>query len=133
MFILFQDLEEKKFNAPDRAWEKTLLTRLFKVSELPHFATSLRRSLLSNVGVKQDNLNDKILVPLARMGFLELTDSDHFQFRVPVYRFVDLCMQFANEEMATKADEQKPVLAAEQETVTSQDDETDIDPEEAPL
>ncbi len=98
MLILFQDLEDKKFQEADRAWERKLLTRVFSVNELPHFQTSQRRSMLFTVGVTSDTLHDKVLRPMVRYGMLEMTASDRFQFRSPVYRFVDLCMRFADEE-----------------------------------
>lgn len=96
--ILFQDLEDKKFQQEERAWERTLLVRLFNVNELPHFETSQRRSLLFNVGVTPETLHEKVLRPMARLGMLEMVGTEQFQFRSPIYRFVDLCLQFADED-----------------------------------
>ena len=53
VLILFQELEEKKFQEPDRAWEKLLTSRIFHVDELPHFATARRRDLMQSVGVSR--------------------------------------------------------------------------------
>jgi len=96
--ILFQDLEDKKFQEAERAWERKLLTRILNVNELPHFETSQRRSMLFTVGVTPETLHEKVLRPMARYGMLEMIGSEQFQFRSPIYRFVDLCMQFANED-----------------------------------
>ncbi len=98
MLILLQDLEDKKFRDADRAWERRLLTRSFQVNDLPHFQTAQRRSLLYAVGVTPDTLHEKVFRPMSRYGILEMTDPDGFRFRPPVYRFVDLCMQFAEED-----------------------------------
>jgi chromosome condensin MukBEF MukE localization factor len=98
MLILFQDLEDRKFQAADRVWERTLLTRIFGVNELPHFQTAQRRSMLLTVGVKADTLHDKVLRPMARYGMLEMTGAEHFQFRSPIYRFVEVFMKFADDD-----------------------------------
>lgn len=90
--ILFQHLEENKFQEADRAWERTLLSRIFHVAELPHFQTSHRRSLLFTAKVTPDTLYDAVLKPMARFGMLELVGPEQFQFRAPIYRFVDLCL-----------------------------------------
>ena len=105
MLILFQDLEDKKFQSPDRAWERTLLSRTFHVSELPHFATGRRRTAMGTVDVTADNLSVKILGPLGRMGMIETVGADQFRFRSPAFRFVDLCMQYAGQEWADSAGE----------------------------
>lgn len=107
MLILFQDLEDKKFNAADRTWERTLLLRTFGVSELPHFQTPHRRSMLYTVGVTADTLLEKVLRPMARIGMLELVGSDHFQFRSPAYRFIDLCIRYADEEWKSESEVQQ--------------------------
>lgn len=96
--ILFQDLEDNKFKDTERAWERTLLMQIFKVGELPHFQTAQRKNLLFAVGVVPESLYDKVLRPMARYGFLEMIGPDQFQFRSPIYRFVEACMQFAQED-----------------------------------
>jgi hypothetical protein len=101
MLILFQDLEDKKFQQADRTWERTLLTRAFSINELPHFQTSQRRSMLFNLGVTAETLSEKVLRQMARLGMLEMVGPDHFQFRSPIYRFVDICMQFSGEEWSS--------------------------------
>ena len=98
VLILFQELEEKKFQEPDRAWEKSLTSRIFHVDELPHFATAGRRDLMQSVGVTRANLSEKVLRVLGRLGMLEMTAPSRFRFRPPVYRFVDLCLKYADED-----------------------------------
>src|SRR5262249_19389874 len=98
VLILFQDLEDKKFQDEDRAWERKLLLRNFAINELPHFQTAHRRGMLLMVGVTPDTLQEKVLRPMARYGMLEMTGPDHFQFHSPIYRFVDVCMKFADDD-----------------------------------
>ena len=136
MLILFQDLEDKKFQEADRAWERRLLSRIFSVGELPHFQTSQRRSLLFTVGVNQESLHEKVLRPMARYGMLEMLGADQFQFRSPIYRFVDLCMQFSQEDWASlsaaqEGEKQSDLLplsidASESESVDEDDDLEDV-------
>lgn len=96
--ILFQDLEDKKFQGPERAWERNLLGRIFRVVELPHFETSKRRSMLHAVNVTQETLHEKVFKPMIRYGMLEMIGPDQFHFRAPIYRFVELCMQLGQKE-----------------------------------
>lgn len=98
VLILFQDLEDKKFQEADRAWERKLLLQAFGINELPHFQTAQRRSMLLTAGVTPETLHEKVLRPMARYGMLELVGPDHFQFRSPIYRFVDACMTFADDD-----------------------------------
>jgi hypothetical protein len=98
MLVLFQDLEDNKSQEGGGSWERNLLSRVFAADALPHFLTSQRRSLLHAVGVTPATLREKVLRPMARYGILEWTGSDRFQFRSPVFRFVDLCLQLAERE-----------------------------------
>ncbi len=97
VFILFQDLEDKKFQSETRQWQATLTTRSFTISELPHFATGLRRRMMTNVGVDEDNLRD-VISTLRKLGMLEMLSSGTFQFRSPIYRFIDLCLEMAERD-----------------------------------
>lgn len=96
MLILFQELDDNKFNEPDRAWERQLLDRRFIVRELPHFTTSQRRALMHEVGLTADDI-DKVLHFLQRLGVIETPAENAFQFKPPVYRFVDMFLQFADD------------------------------------
>lgn len=127
ILILFQDLEDKKFQDADRMWERKLLTRSFNVAELPHFQTSQRRSLLYTVGVTPDTLHEKVLRPMVRYGMLETTGTDHFQFRAPIYRFIDLCLTFADDARQVGATPEgrsaSPVLDGDELTIPPRDEE----------
>lgn len=97
VFIVFQDLEDKKFQSETRQWQATLTTRLFTISELPHFATGQRRRMMTNVGVEQDNLRE-VIHTLRKLGMLESLSSDTFRFRPGIHRFIDLCLEMADRD-----------------------------------
>ncbi len=63
LLILFQDLDEKKFQSDERAWERTLLRRTFRIAELPHFHTAQRRAMMSAVDVDEAGLSRVAPVP----------------------------------------------------------------------
>lgn len=126
VLILFQDLEDNKFQESDGAWERRLLTRSFAINELPHFQTPQRRSLMFAVGVTADTLHEKVLRPLVRYGLSEMVGTEQFRFRSPIYRFVDVCMQFAEADLdaVAAADGEEPVAVAVEPAVISQTDST---------
>jgi hypothetical protein len=131
MFILFQDLEDKKLQTTERAWERQLLKRPFKITELPHFMTSKRRNMLRSVDVEPETLFKKVLRPMARMGMLEILDSERFQFRAPVYRFVDLCIQFADKQLPTNPEQMPAPLPIPENGDMRGDDSGDLNEEMA--
>lgn len=102
MLILFQHLEDNKFADPDRAWEQTLTNRLFTIDELPHFDTAQRRGLMFSLDVSKDNLREKVLRTMTRLGIIHLVGTKQFQFRAPVYRFVELCLDYATAKNLSK-------------------------------
>lgn len=133
VFILFQDLEDKKFQDADRMWERKLLTRSFNIAELPHFQTSQRRSLLFALGVTPETLYEKVMKPMVRYGMLEMTGTDHFQFRSPIYRFIDLCLAVADESQNGEGSRQLPSETAEVEGSTKNEPVDDDDDPEGDL
>ena len=134
MLILFQHLEDNKFADPDRAWEHTLTNRLFIIDELPHFDTAQRRSLMFSLDVSKDNLRDKVLRTMIRLGIINLVGTKQFQFRAPVYRFVELCLDYATADNLSEAnlpesDPQVTFVAAGQDD-TSQNEANQGDEEQ---
>ncbi len=97
LLILFQDLEEKKFQRQDRAWERSLLRITFKLTEMPHFQTAQRRTLMAAIGIEESGIG-KVLQSLDRLGMVQLLPDGQFIFLPPVYRFVDLCMRYAEDQ-----------------------------------
>ena len=102
VLILFQYLEDTKFQSDNhRQWQSTLLGKLFKINELPHFATNARRRMMQDAGVNKDNFRKQVIDTLKRLGMIEMLDQNIFQFRSPVYRFIDMCIEFSEREEMT--------------------------------
>lgn len=121
LLILFQDLEERKLQRQDRVWERSLLKTTFKVAELPHFQSAQRRGLMAAIGHDESKI-PQVLASLDRLGVVRLLPEDEFGFLPPVYRFIDLCMRFAEDpHWAT------PNAAAIMETKPSPEEETEFD------
>lgn len=116
LFILFQDLDEKKFQGGERAWERTLLKRTFRVGELPHFHTAQRRAMMTAVGVDEIGLA-RVLQLLERLGVVQLLPEGQFGFLSPVHRFIDLCVRYAEDEKwserSAARDAMSPALSEE--------------------
>lgn len=96
LLILFQHLEDTKFDDPQRSWEKHLLERIFRIDDLPHFETVARRSLMYQLDLTPENLREKVLRTMNRLGFITLIGQSQFRFRSPVYRFVEVCLNYAD-------------------------------------
>lgn len=103
VLILFQYLEDNKLQSQHRQWQKKLLVQPFKISELPHFATNARRRMMMDAGVNEENFRKQIIDTLKRLGMIEMIDSSTFQFRSPVYRFIDMCIEFSQREEMSPA------------------------------
>lgn len=104
MLILFQALDETKFQTDDRSWERSLLRRSFRVAELPHFQTAQRRSMMSAVGVDEAGLV-RVLQLLDRLGVVRMLPGAQFEFLPPVHRFIDLCVHFAEDDQWSESSE----------------------------
>jgi hypothetical protein len=97
LLILFQDLEDNKFKEDERSWERSITRREFRVSELPHFDTVQRRTLLDSVGVTPATLQSRVLRFLRQLGMIDVLGEDRFTFRPAVHRFLDLFLEYAQE------------------------------------
>lgn len=133
ILVLFQHLEDTKFQEEARAWERHLLERSFEISNLPHFTTSgPRKDWMDRAGISRENLRQKVLRVLDQWGIIEFEGPERFRFRPGIYRFVDLCEAFAKEAVwppdakAIASDEnssQAGVPATESGDVDGEDDE----------
>lgn len=98
LLILFQHLEDSKFDDAQRSWEKNLLDRTFVIADLPHFETPARRSLMFSLDLTSENLRERVLRTMYRLGFVSYVGQSQFRFRSPVYRFVEVCLNYAEVE-----------------------------------
>ena len=128
VLILFRHLEDTKFQEPERSWERHLLGREFRISELPHFDTAQRRTLLDEMEITPATIQDKVIKVLAQLGFIERRGPDSFMFRPPIYRFVDLFLKYAEDPQFGGAGSTgtADAVAADAES-TSIDDQADED------
>jgi len=102
LLVLFQDLDEKKFERQDRAWERSLLRTTFKIADLPHFQTSHRRAMMNAVGVEEAGLL-RLLQFLERLGVVRLLPDAQFSFLPPVHRFIELSVGFSEYQNWTQS------------------------------
>jgi hypothetical protein len=99
VLIMFQDLEDRKYENKVGMWEKELVTKSFEIESLPHFAIPRRREMMKRVGVVDvETLKDKVLRPMKSLGMLEDASKGAIRFRAPVYRIVDICIEIASQE-----------------------------------
>jgi hypothetical protein len=116
VFLLFQHLEDNKRGEPDHMWVRSLTTKRFVIDELPHFGTQQHRAMMANLELTRATLHQRVLRVLDQLGMLEFIDDRSFRFRSPIYRFVDLCMAYAEEqwdEAISQADNQDERQIAE--------------------
>ncbi|MGA2254052.1 MAG: hypothetical protein ABSG53_05265 [Thermoguttaceae bacterium] len=100
LLVLFQDLEEHKLQDNPRGWVQTLTNRVFDIEKLPHFGTTQLRELMTRLGVAKDTLRTQVLGPLKSLGMISMRDEGRFRFRPPIYRFVDLTLEYADQDWA---------------------------------
>lgn len=50
---------------------------------------------MQDAGVSKDNFRKQVVDTLKRLGMIEMLAPDIFQFRSPVYRFIDMCVEFS--------------------------------------
>ena len=86
MFILIEWLSDQ-----GEPVEDALVSRDFMLKELPHLTTERYSEYLKELGIKDEEGLRDILRLMERYGFLERSGADTFRFKMPVFRFVDLC------------------------------------------
>jgi len=106
MFVLIEDLADRGDPV-----EETLMTRRFRVADLPHLVGDRYRRLMREAGVSTPADLDHALRTMERFGFCERLPDDSFAFRPPAYRFLDLCLDMATDAPHTEeasAEEEAP-------------------------
>jgi hypothetical protein len=82
---------------------------------------------MQNLGMSKNNLNKQPLSFMIQLGIIEMSVNKAFRFLPPVYRFVDMFLEFANDEQWSSSTEQAEI--AEKNSVshpiTSEHDESD--------
>ena len=102
MFILVESLADKGDTVED-----TVMTRRFDFKDLPHLQGDRYQTYMREAGITTPEDLVAIVRTMERFGFTRRMDSETFCFDVPIYRFLDLCMdmagQAANAEPAASA------------------------------
>ena len=93
MFVLVEWLGDS-----GRSIEESLLTQSFHLRKLTHLSHDRYRGYMAEAGVADEGQLERVLGHLERLGFVERITDDEFRFRTPVYRFLDLCLEFEEED-----------------------------------
>ncbi len=97
MFILIEWLSDQ-----GQKVEESLMTRRFKVAELPHLNMERYMGYMKEAGIQGEAGLADVLRSLERYGFLERMGGEAFRFKPPVFRFVDLCHLVLKENQPEK-------------------------------
>ena len=90
MFILVESLADK-----GESVEETVLTRRFVYKDLPHLQGERYQTYMREAGITAAEDLAAIVRTMERFGFARRMDEETFLFEVPIYRFLDLCMEMA--------------------------------------
>lgn len=90
MFILVEYLADQ-----GEAVEDTVMTRRFAYRNLPHLQGERYQTYMREAGVTTPDDLAAIVRTMERFGFARRMDAETFCFDVPIYRFLDLCMDMA--------------------------------------
>lgn len=92
MFILVEHLADR-----GEAIEETLLSRLFRIDELPHFRSDRYRGYMKEADIAGEVDLANVLRGMELLGFVKREDEGSFRFQRPIYRFMDLCLEVLND------------------------------------
>jgi hypothetical protein len=75
--------------------EDTVMTRRFAYKDLPHLHGERYQTYMREAGVSTPEDLAAVVRTMERFGFTRRMDAETFCFDVPIYRFLDLCMDMA--------------------------------------
>ncbi|MDD2600291.1 MAG: hypothetical protein PHO37_13875 [Kiritimatiellae bacterium] len=110
MFILVESLSDQ-----GETVEEVVMTRRFTYRELPHLTGERYQTTMREAGVNTPEELAAVVRTMERFGFTRRMDDETFCFDVPVYRFLDLCMEIAGQAAQSEA------IAVETETATTEE------------
>ena len=108
MFILVEYLADQGDTVED-----TVMTRRFAYKDLPHLHGERYQTYMREAGVTTPEDLAAIVRTMERFGFTRRMDAETFCFDVPIYRFLDLCMDMAAKAEKTEASPSETVDAGE--------------------
>ncbi len=93
IFILVESLSDQ-----GESVEETVMTRYFNLADLPHLQSERYQAYMREAGVVTLEGLVALVRTMERFGFTRRVGSDTFVFAPPIYRFLDLCMDFASQD-----------------------------------
>ncbi len=79
--------------------EESLLNDTFLVDDLPHFTNERHKRIMNEAGVETNEDLDRVVAQLERFGYASRPPAGTtFQFRPPVCRFLDICLDVLAEQ-----------------------------------
>ncbi len=108
MFILVEYLADQGETVED-----TVLTRRFAYKDLPHLQGERYQTYMREAGVATPEDLAAIVRTMERFGFTKRMDMETFCFDVPIYRFLDLCMDMAGQDAISMPAPSEPGAAGE--------------------
>lgn len=90
VFLLIENLADR-----GEPVEETLMTRRFRLADLPHLVGDRAAGLMAEAGVSSAAELEQTVRSLERFGFVRRLDVESFVFRTPAYRFLDVCLEIA--------------------------------------
>lgn len=101
IFILVEHLADHGMTV-----EEAIMTSRFDYATLPHLKSERYQTYMREAGATTNEELIAIVRTMERYGFTRRLGADTFAFNVPVYRFLDLCMNMAEQaEKETKPEE----------------------------
>ncbi len=81
------------------AVEEGMMTKTFVIDDLPHLKSDRYRTYMNEVGIVDEDELITVINNIEYYGFIT-RKANAFHFRVPAYRFLDICMQLLKMESA---------------------------------
>lgn len=110
MFILVEHLADQ-----GETVEETVMTRRFAYADLPHLHGERYQTYMREAGVTTPEDLAGIVRTMERFGFARRMDTETFVFDVPIYRFLDLCMDMATQAARAAKEDASPSEASDAE------------------
>ena len=108
MFILVEYLADQGETVED-----TVMTRRFGYKDLPHLHGERYQTYMREAAVTTPDDLAAVVRTMERFGFARRMDAETFCFDVPVYRFLDLCMDMAEQASDSEPAPPEPADAGE--------------------
>ncbi len=93
VFVLVESLADQGLPI-----EETLMSRSFRMEELPHLQGDRYRELLREADIANSEQLAGVVNYLERYGFVRRQPDDQFELLPPAYRFLDICLYYAKRD-----------------------------------